>query len=125
MKRSVLYTFALLPALMALPFAHPTLASGVNMRHTIIAASGAAAPAGGNYVFFFNARLTARPEVVFAAILSGPSTSGVFVGDASRTSAIGLGGNPDPAAGNFGFVNNRSSRPMATSCSMSTQALSR
>jgi hypothetical protein len=106
MKKSVLYTVALLPALMALRFGPMTLASGAKMRHTIIAASGAAAPAGGNYVTFFNARLKARPEVVFDAILSGPSSTGVFVGDGSTTSAIALGGNPDPAAGNFGFVNN-------------------
>jgi hypothetical protein len=106
MKRSALYVLALLPALMALRFGPVTLASGVKMRHTIIAATGAAAPAGGNYVSFFNARLKARPEVAFDAILSGPSSTGVFVGDGSRTSAIALGGNPDPAAGNFGFVNN-------------------
>src|SRR5262245_21965905 len=106
MKRSFLYTVALLPALMAVSFAHMTLASGVNIRHSIIAASGAAAPVGGNYVSFFNARLKARPEVAFDAILSGPSTTGVFVGDPNRTSAIGLGGNPDPTAGNFVAVNN-------------------
>jgi hypothetical protein len=84
MKRTVLYTVALLPALMALAFAHMTLASGAKVRHTIIAALGAAAPGGGNYVNFFNARLKARPEVAFDAILSGPSTTGVFVGDGSR-----------------------------------------
>ena len=91
---------------MALRSGPMTLASGAKMRHTIIAASGAAAPAGGNYVSFFNARLKARPEVAFDAILSGPSSTGVFVGDGSMTSAIALGGNPDPAAGNFGFLNN-------------------
>jgi hypothetical protein len=91
---------------MILPFTHMTLASGVKVRHTTIAASGTATPAGGNYFAFSNARLKARPEVVFDAILSGPSTTGIFVGDGNRTSAIGLGGNPDPAAGNFGFVNN-------------------
>lgn len=100
MKRSVLYTLVLLP------FAHMTLASGAKMRHTIIAASGAPAPAGGNYISFSNARLKAQPEVVFDATLSGPSTTGVLVGDASRTSAIALGGNADPASANFGFVNN-------------------
>ena len=91
---------------MALPFGHMTWASGVDMSHSIVAASGAAAPAGGNYLMFLHARLNAQPEVAFDAILSGPSHSGVFVGDGRRTSTIALGGNPDPATGNFGFVNN-------------------
>ncbi len=106
MKRSVSYPVVLLLLLMALPFAHRTLASGAKIRHTIVAASGAAAPAGGNYFLFFNAKLNTRPEVVFDALLTGPSTTGVFVGDPRTTSAIALGGNPDPAAGNFGFATN-------------------
>jgi hypothetical protein len=77
-----------------------------DVRHTIIAASGTAAPIGGNYFLFFNARLNARPEVTFDAILSGPSSTGVFVGDGRTTTTIALGGNPDPTAGNFGFVIN-------------------
>jgi hypothetical protein len=42
--------------------------------------------------------------VVFNAFLGGPSGTGVFVSDGVATSAIALGGNPDPAAGNFSFV---------------------
>ena len=90
---------------MALPFGHMTWASGINMSHSIVAAAGEPAPAGGNYLIFLHARLNARPEVAFDAILGGPSHSGVFVGDGRRTSTIALGGNPDPATGNFGFVN--------------------
>jgi len=77
-----------------------------DVRHTIVAASGTAAPIGGNYFLFFNARLNSRPEVTFDAILSGPSSTGVFVGDGRTTRTIALGGNPDPTAGNFGFVIN-------------------
>ena len=108
-KRAVLTFVALL--LIALPFAHVMLSSPVSVVHTVVATSGVAAPAGGNYFIFFNARLNARPEVVFDALLSGPSTTGVFVGDGRTTSTIALGGNPDPAAGNFGFVIN----PLVTS----------
>jgi len=53
MKRSVFRTVALLLALMALSFVDVTSASGITMRHTIIAGSGGAAPTGGNYVSFF------------------------------------------------------------------------
>jgi hypothetical protein len=74
------------------------------VSHTIIAASGTAAPAGGNYGFFNTIALNARGEVAFDASLTGPSGSGVFVNDGKTTSAIALGGNPDPTAGNFGFV---------------------
>jgi hypothetical protein len=74
------------------------------VKHTIIAASGDAAPAGGNYLRFNTLTVNARGQVVFDAFLGGPSTSGVFVRDRKTTSAIALGGNPDPAAGNFSFV---------------------
>jgi hypothetical protein len=76
--------------------------------HTFVAASGSAAPAGGTYLRFFVARLNARNQVAFDAILggpSGPSASGVFVGDGRRTSTIALP-TLDPTAENFGFVNN-------------------
>ena len=75
------------------------------VRHTIIAASGDAAPAGGNYTVFLNTlAVNARGQVTFDARLGGPSTTGVFVNDGTSTSAIALGGNPDPTAGNFNFV---------------------
>jgi hypothetical protein len=75
------------------------------VRHTIIAASGNEAPAGGNYTTFLNTlALNARGQVTFDARLSGPSATGVFVSDGTTTSTIALGGNPDPNAGNFSFV---------------------
>lgn len=104
MKRSVLYSTLLAPAIALLPFGHATWASGVKIRHTIVAASGDAASSGGNYIFFLNARVSTPPEVVFDAFLGGPSHTGVFVGRGGMTSAIALGGNLDPTAGNFGLV---------------------
>jgi hypothetical protein len=79
------------------------------VRHTIIAASGGAAPVGGNYITFsfFNATLNARHGIAFDAFLSGPPpTSGVFVREGKTTSAIALGVHPDPAAPSFGTVSN-------------------
>jgi hypothetical protein len=77
------------------------------VRHTIIATSGDAAPDGGNYVGFLNTlAVNARGQVTFDARLGGPSATGVFVSDGTTTSTIALGGNPDPTAGNFNFVSN-------------------
>ena len=94
-------------ALIALPLFH--FLSVIKVRaqatHTIIAASGEAAPAGGNYTGFLNTlAVNARGQVTFDARLGGPSATGVFVNDGNTTSAIALGGNPDPTAGNFNFV---------------------
>ena len=75
------------------------------VRHTIIAASGDAAPAGGNYFEFLNTlAVNARGQVTFDARLGGPNVTGVFVSDGTTTGAIALGGNPGPTAGNFNFV---------------------
>ena len=111
MKRPGLYPAALLlPALSTLPFAQTSWAARANtaFQHTIIALSGTAAPAGGNYLAqsFLNATLNARHEVAFDAIVSGPpsATTGVFVGDGETTSTIALGINP--AGPSFGFVAN-------------------
>jgi hypothetical protein len=112
MKRSVLFPVVLLLlALMALPFAQMSSPAGaqIAVRHTIVAASGDAAPDGGIYLplSFFNARLNARHEVAFDAFVGGPPiTTGVFVGDGKTTSTIALGANPDPAAPSFGQVFN-------------------
>jgi hypothetical protein len=84
-------------------------AAGRKVRHTIIAASGGAAPAGGNYstFSFLNATLNARHAVAFDAVVSGPPpTTGVFVGDGKTTSTVALGVNPDPDAPSFGAVSN-------------------
>ena len=75
------------------------------VRHTIIAASGDAAPSGGSYVGFLNTlAVNARGQVTFDARLGGPSKTGVFVSDGTTTFPIALGGNPDPTASNFNFV---------------------
>lgn len=94
--------------ILTLPVAQMALAAGAiaGVSHTVLAASGTAAPAGGNYAIFTHVTLNARGQVAFDALLGGPSTSGVFVGDGTRTSTIALGGDPDPAAGNFAFVSN-------------------
>lgn len=74
------------------------------VRHTIIAASGDAAPAGGNYLSFLSIpAVNVRGQVAFDAFLGGPSRVGVFVSDGTTTSAIALAGDPDQAT-NFGFV---------------------
>ena len=75
------------------------------VRHTVVAASGEAAPAGGNYGNFLNTiALNARGQIAFDVLLGGPSTSGVFISNGTTTSAIALAGNPDPASANFVFV---------------------
>lgn len=105
MKLLRLVTFALI----ALMLSQLLSVTGVQaqVRHTIIAASGDAAPAGGNYTSFLNTlAVNARGQVTFDARLGGPSTTGVFVNDGFRTSVIALGGNVDPTAANFNFVSN-------------------
>lgn len=89
----VVLTLAYLPAAVGAP---------VECGHTVIASTGTAAPAGGDY-FFFHQLAFAKDEVAFAAFLRGPSNSGVFLGDGATTSVVALGGDPDPAAGNLGF----------------------
>jgi hypothetical protein len=76
------------------------------VTHVLLAAAASPAPDGGTYLQpgFSGFTLNARGQVAFDALLGGPSTSGVFVADGRRTSTIALGGNPDPAAGNFAFV---------------------
>ena len=111
MKRVYLYTvILLLSALMIRPVAQVSSAAvaQVEIRHTIIAASGGAAPNGGTYTpLFFNATVNAQHQVAFDAFLSGSlDTSGVFVGDGKTTSTIALAGNPDPAAASFATVFN-------------------
>lgn len=96
-----------------LPLAQEALVAQANnlilVSHTVVAASGSPAPAGGNFLSlsFLNARLNARHEVAFDAFVGGPPfTTGVFVGDGRTTSTIALGANPDPAAPSFGAVFN-------------------
>jgi hypothetical protein len=73
------------------------------VTHTVIAATGTAAPEGGLYFIFSTLGMNARGEVAFVAFLLGTSRpSGIFVGDGRTTSAIARG--PDPTSGIFGFV---------------------
>src|SRR5262249_45694833 len=68
-------------------------AADVQVRHTVIVATGDAAPSGGNYgpFSFLNVRLNASHEVAFDASVG--VTTGVFVGDGKTTSTITLGEN--------------------------------
>jgi hypothetical protein len=111
MKKGLSYSLVLVSALTALPVAHKTSAAGEGdeVRHTVVAASGAAAPGGGVFLpfSFINARLNARHEVAFDAVVTGPPFStGIFVGDGHQISAIALGANADPSAPSFGDVFN-------------------
>lgn len=106
MKRSILYPLVLSAALMALPLAQILSAAGaqIAVRHTIIAASGEASPAGGIYLpfGFLNTTLNARHDVAFDALLLGPTVrTGVFVGDGKTTSVIALGANPGTVSDPF------------------------
>ncbi len=94
---------------MSLPFAQISSAANVKVRHTVIAASGDAAPTGGNYLpsSFSNARLNASHQVAFDAVVGDPLfATGIFVGDGKTTSAVALGPNPDPSAPVFDSVAN-------------------
>ena len=111
MKSIFLYVIVLGVAMsLALPFAQFSLTTvaQAEVRHTIIATTGEAAPAGGNYLpsSFSNVSLNARHEVAFDASVGPPFTTGVFVGDGRTTSTVALGTNPDPAAPSFGSVSN-------------------
>ena len=73
------------------------------VRHTIIAQSGTAAPSGENYVALIDPPVSnERGEVAFDAFLGGPNHSGIFVNRGKTTSAFALGGNL--AGGQFQFV---------------------
>jgi len=99
MKRVFLYLIVLiLTASIAQPLLQVSSAN-TNVRHTVIAASGDAAPAGGNYLSssFANVALNARQDVAFDASVG--VTTGVFVGDGKTTTTTALGDS-------FGFVSN-------------------
>jgi hypothetical protein len=109
MNRRLLYPVVLVGGVISLlPFAELPLGAGTDglVSHTVIAASGGSAPAGGRYLpLFSNARVNAGREVVFDAVVGGPpATTGVFIGQGRTTSAIALGVNADPAAPSFGEV---------------------
>jgi hypothetical protein len=111
MKKTLSYTVGVLPAVVLLCMTQTFLsaATASMVHHTVIAASGSAAPVGGNYspFAFFNVALNARNAVAFDAVITGPPpTTGVFVRHGDATAAIAFGVNPDPAAPSFGTVFN-------------------
>jgi hypothetical protein len=91
MKRAFLYLVIL--AVSTSSALQISSAANVKVRHTVIAATGDATPAGGNYLpgSFANARLNASHAVVFDASFNG--TTGLFVGDGKTTSTAVLGDN--------------------------------
>jgi len=75
----------------SMPFAQISSAENVKVRHTVLAATGQASPAGGNYLpfSFNNVSLNARHEVAFDASLGAPNfTTAVFVNDGKTTSIV-------------------------------------
>src|SRR5262245_20121180 len=81
----------------------PPPGAWAEVTHTVIAATGTAAPEGGLYFIFSTLGMNERGEVAFDAFLLGTSRpSGIFVGDGKTTSASARG--PDPTSGVFGFV---------------------
>ncbi len=64
-------------------------AADTKVRHAIVAATGDAAPEGGNYLSFSNVSLNARHDVAFDASVG--ATTGVFVSDGKTTSTTSLG----------------------------------
>ena len=93
MKRAFLY-LVILTVTTSMALQISSAADGnVRVRHTVIAATGDAAPEGGNYLLssFSNVGLNSRHDVVFDASVG--STTGVFVNDGKTTSTIALGDN--------------------------------
>src|SRR5207248_3854531 len=91
MKRTVLYPVVPVCALiLTLPFSQISLAAGANKlaSHTVVAASGSAAPAGGTYATVALVSLNARSQIVFDALLGGRRTTGVLDGYGRTTSTI-------------------------------------
>ena len=108
MTRALWCSLVLLSAIVALPSAQVPSDADARIRHTVIAASGDAAPAGGTYLFLLHqcqVEHTARGHVRCGR-QRAPLTTGVFVGDGRTTSAIALGTSPDPAVPSFGEVFN-------------------
>ena len=70
----------------------------------VIAATGSPAPKGGNFFRFLSLTMNEHGEVAFDALLLGTSRTGIFAWDGKATSVIALGGNSDPASGDFGSV---------------------
>ncbi len=75
----------------------------IRFNHTVIATTGTAAPAGGNYVTFGDIVMNARGEIAFNASLRGTSRTGIFLRTDTATTTVALAGN-DPAAGNLSGI---------------------
>lgn len=68
----------------------------------VVALSGTAAPAGGNYNTFSSPVLNGTGQVAFqAGLTGGSSASGVFVGAPGAIQAVALQGTAAPAGGNY------------------------
>ena len=80
------------------PFAVSPVAHGQSAGSpTVVALSGTAAPAGGNYTGFGSVNVNASGQVGFAASLGGGSSSlGLFVGAAGSLQAVALQGKARP-----------------------------
>ena len=92
MKRAFLYV-VILTVITSISL-QTSSAADVQVRHTVIAATGDAAPGGGNYLSFSNVSLNARHEVAFDASVG--VTTGVFVSDGKTTSTTALGDSTNP-----------------------------
>lgn len=106
MKKAIWSPVVFLPAFVALACAQMLSAEGAKcrVRHTIIAASGDAAPSGGVYnpFSFSNATMNARDAVAFDAVVNGPPpTTGVFAQDRKTAFTVALGTTLNPAAPSF------------------------
>ncbi len=72
----------------------------------VVALSGTAAPAGGNYASFSAPVLNGLGQVAFEANLgNGSSSSGIFAGAAGSIQSVALQGAAAPAGGNYNGIN--------------------
>jgi hypothetical protein len=72
--------------------------SEVHFNHTILATTGTATPAGGNYLAFSSIVMSPRGEIAFDASLRG-GASGVFLSSDAATNVVALGAqNPVPGS---------------------------
>lgn len=79
-----------------------TVSVTAQVQNIVVATSGSAAPAGGNYRSFSTVSMNERDQIAFDANLVGTSSSGIFLADRSTTSTVALAGNT--GTDNFGFV---------------------
>ena len=76
------------------------MSAQTQVNHVVIARTGDAAPAGGNYAHLNTVTLNRRGNAAFDSTLRGTDSSGVFTFDGTTSTAVALGGNSGP----FDFV---------------------